>query len=216
MPVSAARLTDTISEEDQLRARLYRLLGHLLARPPETETLSALAVLGGDSSELGGALTTLAKLAGATSVFEADREFHNLFIGVGRGELVPFASYYLTGFLNERPLALLRQDMARLGIEREADVKEPEDHVGALCEMMAGLIEGSFGAPADLDDQRRFFDAHIGRWAGKFFEDLEAAKTSCLYAPVGTIGRIYMDIEATAFGMVDDPSAGPGSDEAVD
>ena len=216
MPVSAADLIDAISEEDQLRARLYRLLGHLLARPADDETLAALAGLGGDESELGLALTTLAKLARATSAFEADREYHGLFIGVGRGELVPFASYYLTGFLNERPLAALRQDMTRLGIERETEVKEPEDHIGALCEMMAGLIDGSFGAPVALPEQKHFFDTHVGRWAGTFFEDLEAAKTSRLYAPVGTIGRIYMAIEATAFGMIDGSAAGSSEDAAGD
>ena len=201
MTVSAARLTDIISEEDRLRARLYRLLGHLLARAPDEETLTALAGLGGDSSELGAALTNLAKLAGATSAYEAEREFHNLFIGVGRGELVPFASYYLTGFLNERPLAMLRQDMARLGIEREAHVKEPEDHVGALCEMMAGLITGGFGQPTELAEQRQFFDTHIGCWAPRFFEDLQAAQSAVLYMPVGTIGRLFLAVETQAFDM---------------
>ena len=86
---------------------------------------------------------------------------------------------------------------------RSESVKEPEDHVAALCEMMAGLIEGTFVEPGDLTTQRQFFNAHIAGWAPRFFEDLEAAKSSRLYTPVGTVGRLFMEIEATAFGMVE-------------
>jgi len=203
MPVSAAYPEDNVPEEDHLRAQLYRLLAFVLARPPEAEGLAVLGGLDGDSTDLGQALGTLARVARATTPHQSDREYHELFIGVGRGELVPFASYYLTGFLNERPLAVLRQDLARLGAVRSESVKEPEDHIAALCEVMAGLIEGTFAESGDLVAQRQFFNAHIAGWAPQFFEDLEAAKTSRLYTPVGTIGRLFMDIEATAFGMVD-------------
>lgn len=203
MPVSAARPDNNVPEEDRLRAQLYRLLAHLLARSPGADGLALFGGLSGDDTELGRALDTLARVARATTAHQAEREYHALFIGVGRGELVPFASYYLTGFLNERPLAVLRQDMARLGAVRSESVKEPEDHIAALCEVMAGLIEGSFAEPGDLVAQRQFFNAHIVGWAPRFFEDLEAAKSSRLYTPVGTIGRLFMDIEATAFGMVD-------------
>lgn len=203
MPVSAAKPENNVPEEDHLRAQLYRLLAHFLARPPQAEGLALLGGLDGDATELGQTLATLAKVARATTAHQADREYHDLFIGVGRGELVPFASYYLTGFLNERPLAVLRQDLARLGAVRSESVKEPEDHIAAVCEVMAGLIEGTFAEPGDLVAQRQFFNAHIIGWAPKFFEDLEAAKASRLYTPIGTIGRLFMDIEATAFGMVD-------------
>src|SRR3546814_15777160 len=71
----------------------------------------------------------------------------------------------------------------------------------ALCEMMAGLITGSFGAPADLAGQRHFFDTHIGCWAPRFFEDLQAAQSAVLYMPVGTIGRLFLAVEAEAFDM---------------
>src|SRR3546814_14918156 len=91
--------------------------------------------------------------------------------------------------------------MARLRIARTDDVKEPEDHIAALCEMMAGLITGSFGAPADLAEQRHFFDTHIGCWAPRFFEDLQAAQSAVLYMPVGTIGRLFLAVEAEAFDM---------------
>jgi TorA maturation chaperone TorD len=93
--------------------------------------------------------------------------------------------------------------MARLGIGRRDDVPEPEDHIAALCEMMAGLITGAFGEPASLDEQRRFFTRHLASWAPRFFEDLQAARAAVLYMPVGRIGRIFIAIEAEAFGMLD-------------
>src|SRR3546814_17222152 len=88
--------------------------------------------------------------------------------------------------------------MARLRIARADDVKEPEDHIAALCEMMAGLITGSFGAPADLAEQRHFFDTHIGCWAPRFFEDLQAAQSALLYIHAGPIGRLLLAVEASS------------------
>ena len=114
---------------------------------------------------------------------------------------MPYASFYLTGFLNEKPLAKLRADMQALGIARKTDVKEPEDHIASICEMMAGLIAGSFGAPADLAAQRGFYDKHLAPWAGKFFADLEKAQGADLYRPVGEIGQLFLAIEAEAFVM---------------
>ena len=189
----------SIVEEDALRARVYLLLGRLLAAPPTIETLRLVGELLGDASEFGGALRALAAVAGKTTVKEASDEYHDLFYGVAQGELQPYASYYLTGFLHEKPLADLRGDMAKLDIVRGSGVSEPEDHIAALCEMMAGLITGAFGEPADLPAQQRFFDRHIGPWAARFFEDLERAKAARLYMPVGTIGRLLMNIEREAF-----------------
>ena len=128
-----------------------------------------------------------------------EREFNDLFIGIGRGELLPFASYYLTGFLNEKPLATLRKDMADLSIARAPNVYEPEDNIASLMEMMAGLIDGRFGAPASLEKQREFFNRHIAPWAGHFYSDLEKARGSVFFLPVGTLGRIFIDIEREAF-----------------
>lgn len=198
---SMAAQAQPISEEDQLRAGWYALLAQLLSREPSAEVLQMLHDLKGDDTELGQGIAALAAAARATTVEAARREYFDLFIGVGQGELVPYGSYYLTGFLHEKPLARLRDDMARLRIARADDVKEPEDHIAALCEMMAGLITGSFGAPADLAEQRRFFDTHIGCWAPRFFEDLQAAQSAVLYMPVGTIGRLFMAIEVQAFDM---------------
>jgi TorA maturation chaperone TorD len=187
--------------EDELRASQYRLLSNFLARPPGAAMLQVISRFTGDDTDLGRALALLARLARQTTPETARREYHELFIGLGRGELVPYGSYYMTGFLNEKPLALLRQDMARHTIARADDVAEPEDHIGALCEMMAGLITGDFGEPLSVREQKQFFDKHMLPWAERFFADLENAKAATLYTPIGTLGRVFMGIEATAFQM---------------
>ena len=190
-----------ISEEDQLRAGWYALLAQLLSREPSEQLLEMLRGLEGDESDLGKGIKALAAAARGTTAETAKQEFFDLFIGIGQGELLPYASYYLTGFLHEKPLVRLRGDMAKLQIARADEVSEPEDHIAALCEMMSGLITGSFGAPADLSVQRDFFDSHIGCWAPRFFEDLQAAQSAVLYMPVGTIGRLFLAIETEAFDM---------------
>lgn len=194
-------MAEGTGEEDTLRAEFYSLLGWLLRAPPARDDLVRAAALHGDNSALGEALTALAAAGRAATPEQIGEEYQDLFIGMGRGELLPFASYYLTGFLNEKPLAKLRIDMGRLGITRADDVVEPEDHIAALCEMMAGLITGAFGEPADLATQQRFFDAHMAPWAEQFFTDLEAAKAAAFFMPVGTIGKLFMRIEVQAFEM---------------
>lgn len=197
MSDTAANLT--IAEEDRLRADLYDFLAALLAAPPDLRLLRKCAGLTGDDSALGRGIATLAKLAQVAVPSSVEREFNDLFIGLGRGELLPYASFYLTGFLNEKPLAQLRRDMAAASIARAENVFEPEDNIASLMEMMAGLIEGRFGAPASVARQREFFNRHIAPWAGHFFADLEGAKGSVFYAPVGAIGRAFMVIEKEAF-----------------
>lgn len=190
-----------VAEEDGLRARCYGLLAQLLRAAPHDDFLAALGAMRGDGSTLGPALVQLSGAAATMPQATIAAEYDDLFIGLTRGELVPYASYYLTGFLYEKPLAKLRGDMSRLGIARADASTEPEDHVASLCEMMAALIVGAFGAPADLAEQRRFFDAHLGPWVGRFFEDLEASPTARFYKPVGTLGRLFMGIESEAFAM---------------
>jgi TorA maturation chaperone TorD len=191
-----------LGEEDQARAQVWALLGRLLLAAPDAAALASLRALGGDeATPIGRALSQLGAAARRTTADKARDEYDALFIGLVRGELVPFASYYLTGFLHEKPLASLRGAMAQLGIALRAGVAEPEDHIGALAEMMAGLITGAFGAAADLATQRRFFDDHIAGWAGRFFEDLENAATADFYKPVGALGRALVGIEAEAFEM---------------
>jgi TorA maturation chaperone TorD len=196
------RVASHVAEEELLRARLYSLLSRLLAAAPDARLLAELTGAEGDSSELGRAFVALARQAAATGAAQVKSEYHDLFIGIGRGELVPYGSYYITGFLHEKPLAELRDALAGLGIARDGSVKEPEDHIGALCEVMAGLIEGAFGAPAPLPVQRQLFERHIAPWAARFFADLEAAETARFYRAVGRIGRLFVGIETTAFAMV--------------
>jgi TorA maturation chaperone TorD len=191
-----------IGSEDQMRADLYALLANLLFNPPSQEILDLVCNLDGDqNTEMGQAFDALSVIAGKASLVDIRDEFNGLFIGMGRGELLPYGSYYLTGFLNEKPLATLRNTMRDLGIQKVESVKEPEDHIGRLCEMMSGLILGAYGEPAGLDVQKQFFSDHVGTWAGHFFADLESAKSSRFYQPVGTIGRLFVEIETNAFAM---------------
>lgn len=201
MATGAASVAVAIAEEDVLRVQFYRFLARFLAAPPDEALLRLSAGLTGDDTDVGRALNALARVAAQATPATAASEYQDLFIGIGRGELLPYGSYYLTGFLNEKPLAKLRQDMAALGIARVEAVKEPEDHIAALCEMMAGLIDGGLGASAGLGEQRTFFQAHLAPWATRFFENLETADSAVLYRPVGTLGRLFMAIEATAFRM---------------
>ncbi len=190
-----------INEEDRLRADMYNFLGLLLSNPPSKDTLDKTKALSGDESPMGEAINAMARVAKATSAKAVESEFMALFIGIGRGELLPYTSFYLTGFLNEKPLALLRKDMAGLRISRAPNVYEPEDNIASLLEMMGGMITGRFGEVTPLDRQAAFFNKHIGSWAEHFFSDLEAAKASVLYAPVGSAGKAFMEIEREAFRM---------------
>lgn len=181
------------------RARLFALLGRLLIAAPDAGLLAALASLQGDRTSLGEAYRMVAGAASATDPVAVEREYHDLFIGLGRGELLPYASYYLAGFLHERPLAELRGDMVRLGLERAAGVAEPEDHVASECEVYAGLLSGGFaGGPAEAE---AFFQRHLRPWAGRFFADLEKAEAARFYRAVGALGRIVIDIEQAALGL---------------
>jgi TorA maturation chaperone TorD len=196
------RLEESITPEDELRSQCYRLLARFLSSPPSTADLQAAAALVGGDSDLGRAITSFARVCAGSDATAVAREYHDLFIGLSRGELIPYGSYYLTGFLHEKPLAKLRQDMAGLGLEREEGVAEPEDHIASLCEMMAGLIDGAFGRALPLEKQKAFFKTHIGSWAPVLFRDMEVAKASVVFATLGSVGRIFLEIEESAFAMV--------------
>lgn len=202
MAERAASPSVEVSEEESLRARLYGLVARLLLAPPSADLLVYLqSIRGTDDSRIGRVLGQIGEAARTVPAADIAEEYHALFIGIARGELVPYGSYYLTGFLNEKPLALLRGDLARLGIARAESVAEPEDHIGTLCEVMAGLIAGEFGAPADLSVQRAFFRTHLGSWARRFFADLEYASAARFYAPVGRLGTLLIDLEEAGFDM---------------
>lgn len=203
MPVTAGlnEAVLAVEPEDILRAQVYRLLARFLSAPPRQADLDAAAALQGNETALGRAISTFAHIAGRSRLADIADEYDVLFIGLPRGELVPYGSYYLTGFLHEKPLAKLRQDMARLGIERDPELREPEDHIASLAEIMAGLIDGSFGAPASLSEQKHFFETHIGCWAPYFFRDLQEARSSVLYSALGAVGSAFLEIEERAFSL---------------
>ena len=196
---SEKKMAGDIDEVDAARAQEYALLAALLTRAPDASFLERISRLRADPSPLGLAHAALAEAAQAASAERIEREYFNLFIGVGRGELLPYASYYLTGFLHERPLARLRDDLGRLGIERAEGNVEPEDHGAILCEIMAGLAGGRFPASAGAD--REMFEKHLDPWIGRFFADLERAEAADFYRAVGMVGRLFIDIEREAFAL---------------
>jgi TorA maturation chaperone TorD len=188
-----------IDEVDIARSQHYTLLALLLGRAPNQTLLDNLAAMRSEATPLGVALAGLAQAASDTTAERAEREYFDLFIGIGRGELMPYGSYYQTGFVYERPLARLRGDLAEIGIARADDVYEPEDHAAILCEIMSGIVSGRLPAPADSD--RAIFENHVAPWIGRFFVDLESAESSKFYRPVGTLGRVFIDIETEAFAL---------------
>lgn len=188
-----------VDEVDFARSQEYALLAALLARAPQADLLARLSRLGGDASPLGIAHVALAEAASRVRPDAIEREYFDLFIGLGRGELLPYGSYYLTGFLNERPLARLRDDLASFGVERVEGNYEPEDHAATLCEIMAGLAGGRFPAPEGAE--RRLFDKHMAPWIGRFFADVEKAEAADFYRQVGTLGRVFVEIETEAFAL---------------
>ena len=194
--ISSERVVDEI---DGARAQEYALLASLLSRSPDTQMIGRLALLGGDASPLGVAHAALGEAASRINEESVGREYFDLFIGLGRGLLSPYASHYLTGALYGRPLARLREALQHLGIEKAAERSEPEDHAAILCEIMAGLVGGGIAAPAGAD--REFFEKHLALWIRRFFVDLEHAKSADFYARVGSLGRTFMEIEAEAYAL---------------
>ena len=153
-----------------------------------------LAGLSGDATPLGAAHAALSATAASIDPERVEREYFDLFVGLGRGELFPYASYYLTGYLYGRPLARIRETLKQLDLERTEGQSEPEDHAAVLCEVMAGLAGGQIVASGQIE--RDIFETHLKPWIGRFFSDLEHAPSAKFYARVGTLGRIFMEVEA--------------------
>jgi TorA maturation chaperone TorD len=189
--------SEAIDEIEQARASEYLLLARLLRKAQDSAFLEQLAGLRGDASPMGMAHIELAEAARATTEPEASAEYFALFIGIGRGEILPYASYYLTGFLHERPLANLREDLASLGIERADGNFDPEDHLGLLLEVMGGFASGTFSA--DLATQKRFFDRHVSPWAERCLADIAVAPSASFYKAVASLGSRFIAIEREAF-----------------
>jgi len=208
---SITQIHPCIDDVDIARMEEYALLAALLRRAPDSALLEALSGIRGDSTQLGAAHTALARAAEEADCKLLEREFFELFVGVGRGELLPYGSYYLTGFLNERPLARLRDDLRTLGIVRAEQQNEPEDHAAILCEIMAGLAGGGLAAAPDA--QKRLFEKHLAPWIGRFFADLEGLKKADFYRHVATVGRLFIDIETEAFALPSYTSSGGNREE---
>jgi len=189
------------TSEEQLRANVYSLLARLLAAAPDEDVLARLQQIDAEpgSEGMAGAWHMLKLAAANTTVPALDDEYHTLFIGVGRGELVPFGSWYMTGFLMDRPLTYLRQDLAEFGIARQDGVREPEDHAAALCETMAIVI--GHHDEIEFARQQAFYKNHMQPWMRLFFEDLENAKAATFYKAVAGLGKEMMDFESQYLAM---------------
>ena len=195
---SAEHLGRDEMPEERARVDLYRLLALLLAAPPSAGLLTLLRGISPGEGGLASLWQDLRQAAEAADPSALEREYHDLFIGLGRGELNPYASWYLTGFLMEKPLAELRDALATFGLTRRAGVPEPEDHAAALCETMAILLADPSRGDAVCE---AFFRSYLGSWMERFFEDLQGAKGARFYRAVGRLGRAFMEIEQQYYAM---------------
>jgi TorA maturation chaperone TorD len=197
--VASAKTPAYLDEIDVARTQTYRLLAHLFAKPPTQALLDKVGKITGDASPLGLAWIALADAALAANETVAGEEYFRLFIGVGRGDVLPFASYYQAGFLHERPLAAVRADLAGLGIERRPGLHEPEDHVATLFDAMAAMVDGT--CDATLAAQDAFFAAHIEPWVGRLCADIIVAPSANFYRAVADVGRHWIDLETRALSI---------------
>ncbi|HUT42525.1 MAG TPA: molecular chaperone TorD family protein [Gammaproteobacteria bacterium] len=203
MTGAASPDSSTLEPGEQARADVYRILGALLAGPPAAALIEMLRGITPDEAESGAAMTAawqaLQAAAEHATPAALEDEYFNLFIGLGRGELVPYASFYIHGFLMEKVLASLRDELAALGITRRAGVAEPEDHAAAVCEIM-GMIIAGHGLHLR---QLAFFESYIGTWLGRFFEDLGKAETADFYRAVALLGQQFLAVERQYFTLPD-------------
>ena len=191
-------IQDSVLNVEAMRVNMYRLLAVLMSAPASAEILELLRAIDPDSNpnpadKMATAWKTLRLASEHVTTESVDDEYHDLFIGISRGEVVPYGSWYQTGFMMDRPLVYLRKDLIELGIERDEGVHEPEDHVGALFETMSLMAEDDSGI--SIETQREFFNNHLKSWIGKFFLDLQNAKSARFYAAVGQLGEKFFEIE---------------------
>ena len=190
-----------LENEQRYRASAYALLAALLRDAPDRELLDYVAGLSpqgevGDDP-LGVAMQALADAAREQDSARLREEYHDLFIGLGRGEVVPYGSWYLTGYLMEQPLSELRDHLKDRGFERSEDTREPEDHAGALFEVFSVMIGDAYS----LARQQQFFRMHMQPWLERFFADLEGAKSAKFYKPVAQFGTAFIQLESEYLSM---------------
>jgi TorA maturation chaperone TorD len=192
----------TLTDNDTLRAHVYSLLAALLTGPPSADLLQLLSRIEDQQesdTEMAQAWRMIKAAGGQTNAALLDDEYHGLFIGLGRGELVPYGSWYQAGSVMDQPLARLRSDLAVLGIQRRSDVRETEDHAAALCETMAIIC--SHPAEVGLETQKAFFSDHLKGWMDCFFKDMQQASAARFYRAVGRLGESFLDLEKTYLGL---------------
>lgn len=199
--IETKNMSPSVAEDAALRIDIYSLLAHLLRKAPDADVIAWLANLDVDApNELiqttgMSAAWPLLKLAAQKTLLTAvEDEYQDLFIGIGHGEVVPFGSWYLTGSLMEMPLAHLRHDLKALGFERDEAVKEPEDHIAALLEVMTMLVTEN-----DHSEQAKFFNRHLDTWFARFCQDLAAAKSAVFYSAVAELALQFLSIEKIRF-----------------
>lgn len=193
---SHARMPGWLVAHGAARSEIYPLLAALLKPAPTEELLGILRNLQSEEAlpeRMGHALGTLRKAARDHSRAAVETEYNALFVGLGSGELAPYASWYREKRTQPAPLASLRSDLIGLGIVRQARCHEPEDHAGVLCEIMAILSRRPGGAARTAEE--RFFQRHVAPWLMIFFEDLRMAKNADFYRAVGSFGRCFLEIE---------------------
>jgi TorA maturation chaperone TorD len=209
MPATAAPLTFAPADDgDELaRAELYGLLAQLWLASPDAALLQQFKTAVTQAPERGGHLEApwqaLVAALRATTPEAAAAEHDALFHGVGKAEVFAYASFYLAGFLNERPLAVLRSDLQALGLTRDPARLETEDHIAYLFEVMRYLIAGDDGAVCNLEQQRRFFRAHLQSWVDKLCDSVEAHPRADTYAALARFTRAFMQVETQGFDMLE-------------
>lgn len=188
--------------EETARAELYGLLATLFYAPPPQQLLDAIgqAAAPGDGV-LQQAWNELAAACAQADAQQVREEYEALFIGLGKPEVMLYASYYLSGFLMEKPLAALRTDLANLGLARDDGMPESEDHIAALCEAMRCLIESDDAAQASLATQQQFFGAHLQPWTGAMCEAVIQHPQARFYPVVARLAQRFFEVEAQAFDM---------------
>lgn len=198
MKVPEGRVTN---EEDIERAEAYTLIGHLFKAPPTGDVLEMLGDFAGDDTPIGQAVADVATAARTVPPADIDNEFTGLFVNlVERAEVSPYASVQRTGSLFGQSLVELREDLRTLGVERRDDVNEPEDHVSALCEVMAGLLTGRLGNGVSEEVVAAFHRAHIGPWMASFAKAVETADGVKFYAAVARFSRLFLEREIARYG----------------
>jgi len=194
-------------DEETARAEVYGLLAQLYYAPPSPEVMSALRVAVTEAPSAGAFLEEpwreLVGLARAMTDAAVAGEYDALFGGVGKPEVYLFGSHYISGFLNDKPLARLRTDLAALGLARDESMPESEDHVAYLCEVMRYLIAGDDVAVSNLTRQHDFFAKHLQPWTAALCDALAAHPKAKFYAGLAAFTRAFMNVEAQGFDMLD-------------